>query len=46
MKRHELPPGHPVFGVEWKKLYDTDGLQAGDETACVSELLSMSIGTK
>lgn len=42
--RHDLRAQHPVFGENWRKLADHEHLQAGDQTACVSMLLSLHGG--
>jgi hypothetical protein len=38
--RHQLSPTHPVVGRGYRLLTDDDILAEGDETACVSCLLS------
>ena len=42
--RHDLNAQHPVFGEGWRKLADNEALQKGDQSACVSMLLSLSGG--
>lgn len=40
MLRNDISPTHPVFGDDYVKLPDDAKLEPGDETACVSCLLS------
>ncbi len=40
--RNRIAPSHPVFGDGYRKLNDDEVLQPGDETACVSILLSLA----
>ena len=39
--REQLQGDHPVIGTGYRKLEDDDVVQAGDEAACVSTLLSL-----
>jgi hypothetical protein len=36
----EISPTHPIFGTGYRKLADNETLMPGDQTACLSCLLS------
>ncbi len=40
MLRNEINANHPVFGDGYRKLEDHETIEQGDQTACVSCLLS------
>lgn len=40
--RKQINPSHPVFGDGYRMLEDNDIIIFGDQTACVSCLLSMN----
>ena len=39
--RYKVPATHAIFGDGYRMLNDDDVLEAGDETGCVSTLLSL-----
>jgi hypothetical protein len=42
MLRKQINPNHIVFGEGYRMLNDDDTLEEGDQTACISSLLSFN----
>ena len=42
--RHQISEFHPIFGDGWRMVKDWETIEPGDESACVSTMLSLEGG--